>query len=140
MGSCLSIEERKNTGDTVDPETDRNGKPPAKPIPPRTKKNRVIEKSTIDDTIIQPKNSDRHVEPSHPILLPDNPSFKCSANGRNGYSVNEVYDFGETVRIETFLYLVGIKHSLFICSLSYDDGILCFYCLIIYVVRQRGFW
>ncbi len=36
-------------------------------------------------------------------MLRDNPNFSDSTNGRNGWLIHEVYDFGELVRIGNFL-------------------------------------
>jgi hypothetical protein len=101
MGGCLSIDDRKNSRSTESgPNDDRNrNTPPARPIAPRVKKKIVIDNSTIDDTIINRENRNKNGDSSVPILLPDNPNFTCSANGRNRWLVDEVYNFGESVRI-----------------------------------------
>ena len=109
MGGCLSIEDGKNTGSTGN---GSNGDGTFHLIQRRGKKKNVIDNSTFDDTIINRKNDDRPNEsPSVPILLPDNANFTCSANGRNGWLVHEVYDFGDTVRIDCEECLVTSDES-----------------------------
>jgi hypothetical protein len=34
-----------------------------------------------------------------PLLYPEDPNFHCSANGRNEWTVEEVYDLGKSVRL-----------------------------------------
>jgi hypothetical protein len=74
MGCCLSIDDRAN-------------------------KNAYF--SDYNDPTISPVNGAS--EPSDPIMLRDNPDFTCSTNGRNGWLIHEVYDFGELVRIDNFV-------------------------------------
>lgn len=104
MGTCLSIDDPKNSGSTdytsTDPNGNRNGNANNKPLP-RPKKKNTIDNSTIDDLPIPHGNSYR--DPPSPILLPDDPNFTCSANGRNGWLVDEVYDFGASVRFDNLI-------------------------------------
>ena len=108
MGGCWSIiDDRKYTGNTeIDtPNGDRNSNTAAnnKATPPRAKRNHGIpEISTIDDPIVPRGNSNRNADanPLDPILLPNNPNFTCSANGRNGWLVDEVYECRESVRMD----------------------------------------
>jgi hypothetical protein len=34
-----------------------------------------------------------------PLLYPEDPTFHCSVNGRNEWTVDEVYDLGKSVRL-----------------------------------------
>ena len=108
MGNCISLSDGpKNTGSTnsSDPNGNQNGNTSSKPLPQNKKKKIVIDNSTIDDQPIPHGNSNNKNRDSPlPILLPHEPNFSCSVNGRNGWLVDEVYDFGVSVRFDTFIY------------------------------------
>jgi hypothetical protein len=97
MGGCVSGEDYRK-GDSVTNGNHGSGSdepnPPSKPRG-KTKKNHF--ETTIGSEIrADPLNPD-HAS-SQSIILPDNPEFHCSINGRNGWLVHEVYNLGETVR------------------------------------------
>ena len=100
MGNCLGPE--KSAGGTYDSNGDKvTASANPRQRPPRQKGKTGIDNSVFDDTLYpqqQQSNAHSGEAPSVPILLPDNPNFTCSVNGRNGWLVHEVYDFGESVR------------------------------------------
>jgi hypothetical protein len=73
---------------------DGSGRQPQQPTP--------FGLSTIDSTLrIDTRNNDQNqnsIEARESIILPSSSAFTCSANGRNGWLVDEVYDIGDSVR------------------------------------------
>ena len=112
----MSVDDVKNSASTdySDPNGNRVGRPHTKPVPPRPRKKNNLDNSTIDDLPIHRENSsNKNADSPEPIVLPDDPNFTCSVNGRNGWLVDEVYDFGESVRRDTFINTSTVDPHIF---------------------------
>lgn len=89
-GSTRDINEYQNSSKTSKTSSRPNENNKAKKKP-------QLSVSRIEITNELPSSTPPKDRP--PLLYPEDPKFHCSVNGRNKWTVEEVYDLGKSVRL-----------------------------------------